>query len=55
LRGFRAPNRTYLDVHFAMMSTNDLVAEACLRLLPCLTKLTRDEITCGRPDFVSAA
>jgi hypothetical protein len=32
------------DVHFAMMSTNDLLAEACLRRLHALTPLTRGEM-----------
>ena len=43
------------DVHFATMSINDLVAEACLRRLHGLTTLTRDEMRlAGYTDEVPA-
>jgi WD40 repeat protein len=39
------------DVHFATMSTKDLVAEVCTRRLRGLTKLSRDEMRlAGYPD-----
>jgi WD40 repeat protein len=43
------------DVHFATMSTSDLVSEACLRRLRGLTTLTRDEMRlAGYADEVPA-
>jgi WD40 repeat protein len=39
------------DVHFATMSTKDLVVEVCTRRLRGLTKLSRDEMRlAGYPD-----
>jgi hypothetical protein len=39
------------DVHFATMSTKDLITEACTRRLRSLTKMTRDEMRlAGYPD-----
>ena len=39
------------DVRFAMMSTADLLAEACTRRLRGVTKLTRDDMRlAGYPD-----
>ena len=46
-----ATSRKVWDVTFAMMSTKDLVAEACLRRLRGITTLTRDEMRlAGYPD-----
>jgi WD40 repeat protein len=43
------------DVHFAMMSTDDLIAEACLRRIRGLTTLTREEMRlAGYADDVPA-
>jgi hypothetical protein len=39
------------DVHFATMSTKDLLVEACMRRLPGRGTLTRDEMRlAGYPD-----